>query len=202
MPLQLVALVLLTSCSAFRVQRTLRVPTPPLCRESLRHINNGVCGRRGPHPLLALPYEPSPLDPNVIYSQIVVIGASLSAFSFWWFVTVPNRRKELALEKRNKSEGSLGGYLDELRSEGTEVGDAATSESSAEGAAINNSKPLRSRAFEQWLFSDWLNQDSVNKERALPFLPKAKFNSGDNPIIAATALIMGTGVVFSILGWT
>jgi hypothetical protein len=132
-------------------------------------------GARKLQPLSAVQYEPSPLDPSVVYSQLVVLGASISAFSFWWFVTVPSRRKELALEKRNKSPGSLGNYLDDLRDETSEMGDPSTSEddASAVGADASTSKPSRrSRGFEQWLLSDWLKKGSQKKQRAVPFLPK------------------------------
>ena len=133
-------------------------------------------------------YEPSPLDPNIIYSQIAVIAASGGAAAFWWNVLVPARRTELALEKRNKEEGALGGYLEELR----EVDRTAED--------VDGESSIDKRPFERWLLSDWLREKSQQKAAALPFLPKAKFNSGDNPILAATALIMGTGVIFTILG--
>ena len=97
---------------------------------------------------------------------------------------MPAKRTELALDK---SKGELGEYLEELREE-----DAA-----AEGKLLDGDRQL-----ERWLLSDWLSPTTTKKAAALPFLPKAKFNSGDNPILAAGALIMGTGVVFSLLGWT
>ena len=53
---------------------------------------------------------------------------------------------------------------------------------------------------QRWLLSDWMDPKTSKKAAALPLLPKSKFNSGDNPILAATALIMATGVVFSVLG--
>ena len=69
------------------------------------------------------------------------------------------------------------------------------------------SPKTRDRAFERWLFSDWLNPSSMQqqqqqqqgsrtmgggrqKEPALPILKQAKWNSGDNPVLAATALIL------------
>ena len=128
-------------------------------------------------------YTPSPMDTSLIYQQLTVIAASASAFSVWWLVLVPARRTELAKEKRDKSEGSLGNYLLELR----EADSAAT-----EGA-------VNEKGFERWLMRDWLSEKSQKKAAALPFLPKAKFNSGDNPILVATALIIGTGVFSSAL---
>jgi hypothetical protein len=67
-----------------------------------------------------------------------------------------------------------------------------------------------SRAFERWLFSDWLSQARTRarnrdgpgparrqKDPAIPvLLPNAKWNSGDNPVLAASALI-AMGVVAS-----
>ena len=57
------------------------------------------------------------------------------------------------------------------------------------------------RAFERWLFSDWLQDnrsapkdDRTNgrrsKEPALPVLKDAKWNSGDNPVVATAALMI------------
>ena len=111
-------------------------------------------------------YTPSPLDPSVIYSQLAVVGASSAAFAFWWTVTVPDKRVELS---KSKAEGgATREYLEEIRGDDE-------------------------REFEQWLFTDWLS-GKTRKPAALPFLKKAKFNSGDNPILAATALI-GTAVI-------
>jgi hypothetical protein len=72
------------------------------------------------------------------------------------------------------------------------------------------------RAFERWLFSDWLSQargrrrdrkgwrtvvpaGRRQKDPAIPvLLPNAKWNSGDNPVLAASALI-AMGVVASAI---
>ena len=59
-----------------------------------------------------------------------------------------------------------------------------------------------SRAFERWLFTDWLRDNKSarkagrQKEPALPILKDAKWNSGDNPVLVATLLI-GIGVLVS-----
>ncbi|KAJ1461595.1 hypothetical protein M885DRAFT_506618 [Pelagophyceae sp. CCMP2097] len=115
-----------------------------------------------------LDYVPSPVDPNVIYQQLGVIAAAGGAAGFWWTVTVPEKRLELS---KSKKAGEVKGLLDEL-----------------EEAEVTGDRKL-----ERWLLSDWLNP-TRRKQPALPFLPKAKFNSGDNPIIAAGALIMAAGV--------
>ena len=61
------------------------------------------------------------------------------------------------------------------------------------------------RDLERWLFSDWLNNNKSTgggggggrkKEPALPFLKKAKWNSGDNPVVV-TAAIMMVGIVIA-----
>mmetsp|Transcript_10699 Transcript_10699/g.31903 ORF Transcript_10699/g.31903 Transcript_10699/m.31903 type:complete len:164 (+) Transcript_10699:177-668(+) len=119
-------------------------------------------------------YVPEPVDPSVIAGQLVVIGASGAAGLYWWRVTVPQKRVEVARSKRS---GEIAELLDEL-----EEADAA-----AEGRPTAGD-----RRVERWLLTDWRNPEA--KDPALPFLPKAKFNSGDNPILAAGALILAAGV--------
>ncbi len=61
-----------------------------------------------------------------------------------------------------------------------------------------NNRNTKTRALERWLFTDWLRQrDSKSrttagrqKEPALPILKSAKWNSGDNPVLVTTALIL------------
>lgn len=75
---------------------------------------------------------------------------------------------------------------------------AATSSSST------TQQPKNDRALERWLFTDWLEKEAYTsgkkpgrqKEPALPVLKKAKWNSGDNPVLVASALIMA-GVLFT-----
>lgn len=110
-------------------------------------------------------YDPGPVDSSVIIGQLSVIAVSASAAAFWWYVTVPEKRLELS---RSKKGGEIKELLDDLEEDSD-------------------------RKVERWLLNDWLNPDK-RKEPALPFLPKGKFNSGDNPILAAGALIMAAGV--------
>mmetsp|Transcript_7560 Transcript_7560/g.24913 ORF Transcript_7560/g.24913 Transcript_7560/m.24913 type:complete len:164 (-) Transcript_7560:64-555(-) len=117
----------------------------------------------------ALQYEPGPVEPAVIAQQLTVIGASAGAAFFWWTVTVPEKRLEIS---RSKKGGDIKDYLDDLEDDGE-------------------------RSLERWLLTDWRNPDK-RKEPALPFLPKGKFNSGDNPILAAAALILAAGVANAI----
>jgi len=60
------------------------------------------------------------------------------------------------------------------------------------------------RAFEKWLFTDWLQDNKSGrkggrqKEPALPILKDARWNSGDNPVVVAAFLMM-VGIVFTTL---
>ena len=113
-------------------------------------------------------YTPTPVDPSVIAQQLAVVGASGAAGFVWWTQTVPAKRLEVS---RSKKSGEIAELLDEL-DEAEATGD---------------------RKLERWLLTDW-REPSRRKEPALPMLPKSKFNSGDNPIVAAAALIMSFGL--------
>ena len=113
-------------------------------------------------------YTPTPVDPSVIAQQLAVIGVSGAAGFVWWTQTVPAKRLEVS---RSKKSGEIAELLDEL------------DEAEATGA----------RKLERWVLTDW-REPSRRKEPALPMLPKSKFNSGDNPILAAAALILSFGV--------
>jgi hypothetical protein len=59
------------------------------------------------------------------------------------------------------------------------------------------------RNFERWLFSDWLNDNKSakggrQKPSALPVLKNAKWNSGDNPVLVTTAMLM-VGVIVAAI---
>ena len=113
-------------------------------------------------------YTPTPADPSVVAQQLAVIGVSGAAGFVWWTQTVPAKRLEVS---RSKKSGEIAELLDEL-DEAEATGD---------------------RKLERWLLTDW-REPSRRKEPALPMLPKSKFNSGDNPIVAAAALIMSFGL--------
>ena len=117
---------------------------------------------------MARRYTPTPVDPSVIAQQLAVVGASGAAGFVWWTQTVPAKRLEVS---RSKKSGEIAELLDEL-DEAEATGD---------------------RKLERWLLTDW-REPSRRKEPALPMLPKSKFNSGDNPILAAAALIMSFGL--------
>ena len=113
-------------------------------------------------------YTPTPVDPSVIAQQLAVIGVSGAAGFVWWTQTVPAKRLEVS---RSKKSGEIAELLDEL-DEAEATGD---------------------RKLERWLLTDW-REPSRRKEPALPMLPKSKFNSGDNPVLAAAALILSFGL--------
>ena len=113
-------------------------------------------------------YTPTPVDPSVVAQQLAVIGVSGAAGFVWWTQTVPAKRLEVS---RSKKSGEIAELLDEL-DEAEATGD---------------------RKLERWVLTDW-REPSRRKEPALPMLPKSKFNSGDNPILAAAALILSFGV--------
>lgn len=55
-------------------------------------------------------FEPR-ADPAVLGSQLVVLGATVGAGAYWWYVVVPSERASLA---RSKRRGSVREYLQEL----------------------------------------------------------------------------------------
>lgn len=102
---------------------------------------------------------------EVLFGLLFTSAFCAGLYSFWDKQIVPQKRAELAASKRK---GEIKEYLEEVSMDGN-------------------------RTLEQWFFNDWLNP-SKEKKAAVPFLPKKKFNSGDNPVIAATALLIGFGL--------
>mmetsp|Transcript_27187 Transcript_27187/g.47490 ORF Transcript_27187/g.47490 Transcript_27187/m.47490 type:complete len:175 (-) Transcript_27187:18-542(-) len=90
-----------------------------------------------------------------------IIGMSGAGYVYWDKEVVPAKRAELAKSKRN---GEIKEYLEYIRD--------------------NNETQV-----EQWLLNDWL-EPGQPKARAVPFLPAKKFNSGDNPVLAAFAALI------------
>ena len=113
-------------------------------------------------------YTPTPVDPSVVAQQLAVVGVSGAAGFVWWTQTVPAKRLEVS---RSKKSGEIAELLDEL-DEAEATGD---------------------RKLERWLLTNW-REPSRRTEPALPMLPRSKFNSGDNPIVAAAALILSFGL--------
>mmetsp|Transcript_27484 Transcript_27484/g.41600 ORF Transcript_27484/g.41600 Transcript_27484/m.41600 type:complete len:171 (-) Transcript_27484:136-648(-) len=93
------------------------------------------------------------------------------AWVIWSDQVVPVSRTKLAI---SKSRGDVKEYLDDLKQGGDE------------------------RPVEQWLFADWLQDNKSAKQPAIPFLKKAKWNSGDNPVVVTSAIMILGIVVASI----
>ncbi|GMI15488.1 hypothetical protein TrLO_g299 [Triparma laevis f. longispina] len=113
-----------------------------------------------------LPPPPStlgfqPPPTTTLLSFPLITLLSYLAYSFWSKTLVPQKRLELSKSKRT---GEVKQYLEDL-SEGDE-----------------------GRDVEKWLFSDWLNPGK--KSRAVPFLKEAKWNSGDNPVLATMGILL------------
>jgi hypothetical protein len=146
-----------------------------------------------------------PVVPDLSGFVVIVIFCVAAAW-VWANQVVPVARTNLAISKRS---GPVADYLEELRQASTPITNA-TSETTMVSLESTGSHPdvtetesrnMKSRggrALERWLFSDWLDKSERKsgrqKDPALPILPNAKWNSGDNPILAATALIL-LGVV-------
>lgn len=82
-------------------------------------------------------FEPGPVDASVVAGQLTVILASAAAASYWWTVTVPQKRLEVS---RSKKKGEIKTLLDDL----------AQAENAADGSVLQGDKRL-----ERWLLSDW-----------------------------------------------
>ena len=127
-------------------------------------------------------FDPILPDTPTLLGILAIVLASAAATWVWANQVVPTSRTKLALSKRD---GDVKEYLEKLQQ------------------AAQRKEGESDRQFEQWLFTDWLEQASNKtkkggrqKEPALPILKNAKWNSVDNPVLAATALIMA-GVVFA-----
>lgn len=113
----------------------------------------------------ATSFEPLLPDTSLLIGMGSVVALCVVAAFVWANQVVPVSRTKLALSKKN---GEVRDYLEELRED-------------------------EDRPVERWLFNDWL-QGPTKKDPALPLLPKAKWNSGDNPVLV-TSLIMLVGIV-------
>mmetsp|Transcript_20866 Transcript_20866/g.24828 ORF Transcript_20866/g.24828 Transcript_20866/m.24828 type:complete len:241 (+) Transcript_20866:54-776(+) len=163
--------------------------------------------------------------PSVVYEAILpptttlvgmVLIVILCALGSWVWANqvVPTSRAKLAL---SKSRGEVKEYLEELKASDpaisiqSDTADEVVAASLAvsinpivEEVELSNPTPQNEadRNFERWLFTDWLQDNKSarkagrQKEPALPILKDAKWNSGDNPVLAASALI-GIGVLFT-----
>jgi hypothetical protein len=138
-------------------------------------------------------------DTSILVGFGLVFVLSVIASFVWANEVVPVSRTKLALSKRD---GEVKEYLDSLKEASlvSVEGDVDGNETSARNVEI---KPNvgDGRDVERWLFSDWLNNNKSTgggrkKDPALPILKKAKWNSGDNPVLV-TAAIMMVGIVIA-----
>ena len=102
--------------------------------------------------------------------MVSVILVSVVAGVVWNNEVVPVSRTKLAV---SKSRGDVKEYLDDIR------------EDDAKG-------------FERWLLADWLSDNKSAKAPAIPILKKAKWNSGDNPVVVTAALMIVGILVASV----
>jgi len=144
-------------------------------------------------------------DATTVIGFGVVIVLSIIASFVWANDVVPVSRKKLALSKRD---GDVKEYLEDLKQasynvieEGADAGEGLELDSDPNRKNVEIRPNVGDgRDMERWLFSDWLNTNNNTggrrKEPALPILKKAKWNSGDNPVVV-TALIMMVGIVIA-----
>ena len=164
-------------------------------------------------------FEPVAPDATALAAFASIVVLSAVAAWVWANQVVPVSRTKLALSKK---QGPVRDYLEELResagnesnsddaalaavaaaasSNSTTITDLSSTTADVDNDGNKSSNNKDDRAFERWLFTDWLEKSPSTggrqKPSALPVLKDAKWNSGDNPVLAATALIL-LGVVFT-----
>lgn len=189
-------MIVRTSTFAYRQTFTpSRLPSA-LFATSLSEVSNDLSVASG------TTFEPiaPPTETLVGFGAIFVL--CVIASWVWQNQVVPVSRTKLAI---SKSRGQVKEYLDELKASenATPLNDVtATTSIAFEGVSENVSQD--DRAFERWLFTDWLQDNKSarkagrQKEPALPILKDAKWNSGDNPVLVAAALL-GICILFSAI---
>lgn len=101
---------------------------------------------------------------------LATTGVLGAAGTLWWNEVIPQKRNELA---KSKASGDVKELLDDIKN--------ATDED---------------MRLERWFFTDWIKRE--RKPAAIPFLKKAKWNSGDNPVLVAFGGIMSLVAVAAI----
>jgi hypothetical protein len=154
-------------------------------------------------------FEPiMPSAESLVGFGIIVILCVIAS-NVWANQVVPVSRAKLAI---SKSRGEVKEYLDGLKASDSsllnsadmDLFTAATNATDTNVPVSSKAAQKDSRSFERWLFTDWLIDNKSDrkkgrqKEPALPILKDAKWNSGDNPVLAASALL-GAGVLFSAI---
>jgi hypothetical protein len=157
-------------------------------------------------------FEPVLPQSETLVGMGVIVILCVVVSWVWANQVVPVSRTKLAIDK---SRGEVKEYLDKLKASDPSV-NADQAAANIEGASIsgNDSTIIETistptpaegntnRAFERWLFTDWLQDNKSarkagrQKEPALPILKDAKWNSGDNPVLVASTII-GLGVIVS-----
>jgi hypothetical protein len=167
-------------------------------------------------------------DPHVLIGMSIVVVISIVAAIVWNTQVVPVSRTKLAISKAKgpvkeyldelraaappptttttsiastttiTTDTTGGAEPDEMMTASLDDNTNDTSSSSSIHNNINNN-----RSFERWLFTDWLQSTNKSAPRtkkapAVPLLPSAKWNSGDNPVLVTTAMMMVGIVVASI----
>merc|ERR1712071_39145 len=135
-------------------------------------------------------FEPILPETSTLIGFGCVVLLSIIAANVWANEVVPVSRQKLAISKRN---GEVKEYLNDLR-------EASLSTANEESSNLDVKPNVGDgRDIERWLFSDWLNKNKQPKDPAIPFvLKKAKWNSGDNPVLVATAFIFAGVLAGSI----
>jgi hypothetical protein len=132
----------------------------------------------------------------------LIILLCVVVFNVWQNEVVPVSRTKLAI---SKSRGEVKEYLDELRASDPRFIEVNTNSTiSTEQVSVGEKKsPVTpqislssDRTLERWLFTDWLIDNKSErkvgrqKEPAIPILKVAKWNSGDNPVVVASLLML------------
>jgi len=140
-------------------------------------------------------FEPVLPDTSALIAMGSILVLSVIASSVWANSVVPVSRTKLAI---SKNRGQVKEYLEELK-EGTNTTSIITTEEGLEQEVEMNTEDFR-RGFERWLFTDWLqdNKSATKKPSAVPFLKDAKWNSGDNPVLVTSGLLLVCVILASI----
>ena len=171
----------------------------------------------------ALGQEPAGVYEAVLPQTETLVGMGfilvlcVALYWVWENQVVPVSRTKLAI---SKSRGEVKEYLNELKATSPSIDSSVSSEAVPEMGELSlqaanstvhgddnsslSASPAATddRAFERWLFTDWLQDNKSKrkggrqKEPALPILKDAKWNSGDNPVVVA-AFLMLVGILFT-----
>lgn len=165
-------------------------------------------------------------DPVILVGMSVVVVISIVAAIVWNTQVVPVSRTKLAISKAKgpvkeyldelRVAAAVAAAAGATSSKSTtttattsiddQYDETVTNNVDLMTTEVNNSNNNNNRSFERWLFADWLRPRSAPKKApAIPesllfgvSLKDAKWNSGDNPVLVTTAMMMVGVVVASI----